>query len=158
MKTVRKTLLIIFFVMFFSISIIAVNFNAEIDCKSAILIEASTGRVLYEKNADEPLPPASVTKVMTLLLVVEAIEEGKISISDTVTASEYAASMGGSQVFLKVGESMSVEEMIKSVVIASANDCAVALAEFISGSEEAFVAVMNKKAELLGMKETHFVV
>lgn len=127
-----------------------------LSCVSAILMDAATGRVLYEKNADEALPPASVTKVMTLLLVMEAIESGKIALTDTVSVSAKAASMGGSQVYLKEGESMSVEEMLKCVVIASANDCAVALAEFVSGSEENFVAAMNTRATELGMVNTHF--
>ena len=127
-----------------------------LDCKSAILMEASTGKVLYEQNADEALPPASVTKVMTLLLVMEAIDEGKIKLDDTVTASAHAASMGGSQIFLKEGEQMSVEDMLKSVVIASANDAACALAEFVEGSEEAFVKAMNDRAAELGMKNTVF--
>lgn len=132
------------------------DFLGTLECKSAVLMEASTGKVLYEKNANEPLPPASVTKVMTLLLVMEAVDSGKIKLTDMVTVSENAASMGGSQVYLKVGEEMSVEEMIKCVVIASANDCAVALAEFIYGSEEAFVAAMNKRAGELGMQNTNF--
>ncbi|MBQ8408844.1 MAG: D-alanyl-D-alanine carboxypeptidase [Clostridia bacterium] len=130
--------------------------SLNLNCKSAILIEASTGRVLYEQNANEALPPASVTKVMTLLLVMEAIDEGRIKLTDTVTASERAASMGGSQIFLKVGEQMSVEDMVKSVVIASANDAACALAEFVSGSEEAFVKAMNDRAKELGMENTNF--
>ncbi len=125
-------------------------------CKSAILMEANTGKVLYEQNADDRLPPASVTKIMTLLLVMEAIEDGKISYSDMVTTSEKAAGMGGSQIFLEPGEEMNVEDMVKSVVIASANDAACALAEHISGSEEAFVKQMNKRAEELGMKNTSF--
>jgi len=134
----------------------SVKDTLALDCRSAILMEASTGAVLYEQNADEALPPASVTKIMTLLLVMEAIDEGKISLDDTVTTSERAASMGGSQIFLKVGEQMSVEDMIKSVVIASANDAACALAEFVSGSEEAFVKAMNERAAQLGMKNTTF--
>ena len=134
----------------------AAEFTAPLDCKSAVLMEASTGRVLYEKNADAALPPASVTKVMTLLLVMEAVDAGKIKLDDMVPVSEHAASMGGSQVYLKVGEEMTVEEMIKCVVIASANDCAVALAEFVAGSEEAFVTQMNARAEALGMENTHF--
>lgn len=125
-------------------------------CKSAILMEAKTGAVLYVQNADEALPPASVTKVMTLLLVMEAIDAGRIGLDDTVTVSERAASMGGSQIFLKVGEQMSVEDMLKSVIIASANDAACALAEFVSGSEEAFVKQMNARAAELGMKNTRF--
>lgn len=128
----------------------------ELPCKAAILMDASTGEVLYEQNADEALPPASVTKVMTLLLVMEAIEAGKIKLDDMVRVSANAASMGGSQVFLEEGEQMSVEEMLKCVVIASANDCAVALAEFVAGSEESFVAAMNARAAELGMQNTHF--
>lgn len=128
----------------------------ELDCKSAILIEASTGKVLYEKDADMALPPASVTKVMTLLLVMEAIEEGRIKYEDSVRASANACSMGGSQIYLKENEEMSVNDMLKSVVIASANDAAVALAEHIAGSEEEFVRRMNKRAEELGMKNTRF--
>jgi D-alanyl-D-alanine carboxypeptidase (penicillin-binding protein 5/6) len=126
------------------------------DAKSLILIEASTGKVLYENNADEALPPASVTKIMTLLLVMEAVENGQIKLSDPVTVSDAAAAMGGSQVYLKVGEQLSVEEMIKCVVIASANDAALALAELIAGSEESFVTLMNKRAKELGMKNTNF--
>ena len=128
----------------------------KLDCKSAILIEANTGTVLYEKNADEPLPPASVTKVMTLLLVMEAIESGKIGYEDMVRASANACSMGGSQIYLRENEEMSVEDLLKSVVIASANDAAVALAEHISGSEELFVEQMNAKAAKLAMENTHF--
>ena len=128
----------------------------SLNCKSAILIEATTGTVLYEQNPDEALPPASVTKIMTLLLVMEAIDEGRIKLTDTVTASERAASMGGSQIYLKVGEQMSVEDMLKSVVIASANDAACALAEHVAGSEEAFVKAMNDRAAELGMKNTTF--
>lgn len=128
----------------------------KFDCRSAILMEAGTGRVLYEMNADEALPPASVTKVMTLLLVMEAIEQGKISYSDMVTASAHACSMGGSQIYLEEGEQMSVEDMIKSVVIASANDAALALAEHVAGTEEAFVKMMNEKASALGLTATHF--
>ena len=128
----------------------------EIDARGAILIEASTGTVLFEQNADQPFPPASVTKIMTLLLVMESIDGGKCKLSDPVTVSEYAASMGGSQVFLSPGETLTVEEMIKCAVISSANDAAVALAEFISGSEEAFVSEMNRRASELGMTNAHF--
>lgn len=136
-----------------------VNADADtlgITAKSALLMEAQTGTVLFEKNADEALPPASVTKVMTLLLVMEAIDAGALSLDDEVTASAHAASMGGSQVYLKEGETMRVEEMLKCVVIASANDCAVALAERVAGSEESFVARMNERAAELGMQNTHF--
>ena len=128
----------------------------DLKCKSAILIEAESGRVIYEQNADEALPPASVTKVMTLLLVMEAIDSGKIKLDDTVTVSERAASMGGSQIYLEVGEQMCVEDMLKSVIIASANDAACALAEYVSGSESAFVKAMNDRAAELGMKNTTF--
>ena len=128
----------------------------EIDARGAILIEASTGTVLFEQNADQAYPPASVTKIMTLLLVMEAVDGGKIRMSDQVSVSEYAASMGGSQVFLSPGETLSVEEMIKCAVISSANDAAVALAEFVSGSEEGFVSEMNRRAAELGMCNAHF--
>ena len=126
------------------------------DCKSAILMEAETGTILYEYNADTALPPASVTKIMTLLLVMEEIEKGNLKYTDMVTASAYASSMGGSQIYLKEGEQMSVEDMVKSVVISSANDAAVALAEHICGSEAIFVQRMNQKADELGMNNTHF--
>lgn len=128
-----------------------------INAKSGILTEASTGEVLYEQNADERLPIASVTKTMTMLLIMEAIDDGKISLSDTVTVSEYAASMGGSQVFLEVGEQMSVDDMLKAIAVASGNDAAVAMAEFVSGSEGAFVEKMNKRAAELGCTNTHFI-
>lgn len=127
-----------------------------LNCKSAVLIEAKTGRVLFEQNADEALPPASVTKIMTLLLVMEAVDSGKIKLDDMVSASEYAASMGGSQVYLKVGEAMTVEDMLKSVVISSANDAAVALAEHVFGDVDTFVRKMNDRAVELGMKHTRF--
>lgn len=130
--------------------------SLELNCKSAVLMEASTGTILYAHNPDEALPPASVTKIMTLLLVMEAIDSGKIALSDMVSASEYAASMGGSQVYLKVGETMSVEDMLKSVVISSANDAAVALAEFVSGDVNTFVKQMNDRARELGMNSTQF--
>lgn len=126
------------------------------ECKSAILMEANTGKVLFEQNPDEALPPASVTKIMTLLLVMEAIEEGRLQYEDMITASAHACSMGGSQIFLKEGEQMSAEDMIKSVVIASANDAAVALAEHLEGTEAAFVARMNQRAKELGMTNTNF--
>ncbi len=134
----------------------AVEFTAESDAKSLILIEAETGKVLYEKDADLTLPPASVTKVMTMLLVMEAIDSGLISYDDMVTVSENAASMGGSQVFMQAGEQFSVHEMLKCVVVSSANDACVALAEYIAGSEEAFVEKMNARAAELGMTHTFF--
>jgi len=125
-------------------------------CKTAILIEAETGTVLYEKNADKRVPIASVTKIMTLLLAMEAIDNNVISMSDIITISETAASMGGSQAYMEVGEQLSMEEILKSVVVASANDGAVALAEHISGSIGAFVELMNQKATSLGMTNTLF--
>ena len=134
----------------------ALEYRDKIDAKSAILIDADTGTVLYEYNADTPLPPASVTKIMTLLLVMEAIDTGRISLTDTVSVSDTAAQMGGSQVYLEPGEVMSVEDLIKCVVIASANDAACALAEYVAGSEAAFVEMMNARASALGMENAHF--
>ena len=129
----------------------------EVAGKSAVLMDAATGTVLYEKNAHEPLAPASVTKVMTLLLIMEAIDSGKIRWVDMVTASETAAAKGGSQIYLKVGETMSVSDMVKSIAVSSANDCACAMAEHLSGSEAAFVETMNRRAKELGMNDTNFV-
>ncbi len=128
----------------------------DVDARSAVLMEAHTGQVLYAKNADEALPPASVTKIMTLLLVMEAVDGGRMRLEDTLTVSEYAASMGGSQVYLEPGEKMTVEDLIKCTVISSANDAAVALAEAVCGTEEAFVGRMNERAAELGMTSTHF--
>ena len=125
--------------------------------KSALLMDAATGTVLYEKNAHEKLAPASVTKVMTMLLIMEAIDSGKIGWDDTVTASETASAKGGSQIYLKAGEEMSVTDMLKSIAVSSANDCACAMAEHLAGSESAFVDMMNKRAKELGMNDTHFV-
>lgn len=128
----------------------------EISAPSAILIEKTTGTVLYEKDADKKMRPASVTKIMTLLLIMEAIQSGQYGYSDIVSASAYATSMGGSQVYLKEGEKFTVDEMIKCIAVASANDCCVAMAEFTSGSCEAFVDKMNSRAAELGMANTHF--
>ncbi len=128
----------------------------KIQATSAVLMEYETGTILYEQNADAPLPPASITKIMTLLLIMEGIDNGKIKLDDVVTASERAAGMGGSQIYLKVGEQMTARDLIKSVVIASANDAAAALAEFYCGSIEAFVDRMNEKAKELSLKNTHF--
>ena len=125
--------------------------------RSWCLIDAATGTLLRAYNEHEPLAPASVTKVMTLLLIMEAIDTGALKWSDTVTASEAAAAKGGSQVYLKVGETMTVEEMVKSIAVSSANDCACAMAEKIAGSEAAFVEKMNARAKELGMNDTHFV-
>lgn len=129
----------------------------EIEAPRAVLMEASTGAVLYEKDADSPVHPASVTKVMTMLLIMEALDSGKISLEDEVVTSAHAKSMGGSQVFLEEGEKQSVETMLKCIVIASGNDAAVAMAEYIGGSEQSFVQKMNERAAQLGMKNTHFV-
>ena len=129
----------------------------DIPAASALLCEVSTGTVLFEKNSAEKRSPASITKIMTMLLTVEAVESGKISLNDTVTASEHACSMGGSQIWLENGETMVLSDLLKSVAVGSANDAAVALAEYISGSEEAFAALMNKRAAELSMNDTHFV-
>lgn len=131
--------------------------NLQINAKSAILMEYNTGKVLYESNADLRLAPASITKIMTLILVMEAIEGGRLSLDDKITASDHAASMGGSQIWLEPGEVMTVNDLLKATVIASANDATVALAEAVSGSEEVFVKLMNEKADALGMESTHFV-
>ena len=128
----------------------------QVAAKSAILIEKSTGRILCEQNSHEQLSPASVTKVMSLLLICEALSDGRIALSDIVTCSEHAASMGGSQIYLEPGEKMSVEDLLKSVVLGSANDAVVALAEHLSGSEEAFAAAMNERARELGCADTNF--
>ena len=130
--------------------------DLSVSAPSVLLMEASTGTVVYEKNAHEIRHPASITKIMTLILIFDAIERGQISLTDTVTVSEYAASMGGSQVFLEPGETQTVETMIKCIAVASGNDASVAVAEYIAGSEEAFVEQMNAKAAELGMTDTHF--
>ncbi|WP_150271120.1 D-alanyl-D-alanine carboxypeptidase family protein [Paenibacillus tepidiphilus] len=124
--------------------------------RSAILMDAGTGTIIYEKNSHDKLPPASITKIMTMLLTVEAIDEGRLQLTDKVRTSEYAASMGGSQIFLEPGEEMTVDEMLKGIAMASGNDASVAMAEKIAGSESAFVDMMNAKAEGLGLKDTHF--
>ena len=128
----------------------------SLSCTSAVLMEKETGSLLFEENAHEKLEPASVTKIMTLLLIMEAVDSGRLSLEDTVTVSAYAAGMGGSQVYLEEGEQMSVGEMIKCVTVVSGNDCAVALAEHLAGSETAFVSLMNQRAQELGMADTTF--
>lgn len=127
-----------------------------ITAKACVLMEASTGQVIYEKNATERLSPASITKIMTLILIFEALDSGKITLTDEVTTSAYAKSMGGSQVFLEEGEKQTVETLIKCIVVASGNDASVAMAEYICGSESEFVNQMNQKAQSLGMTDTHF--
>ena len=128
----------------------------DLTAPSAVLMEASTGKVLFEKNSHEVRACASITKVMTLLLVMEAIDQGRMSLTDTITASEHASSMGGSDIWLEPGETMSADDMVKATVVASANDAAVALAEHLEGTEEAFVQKMNQRAAELGMKDTVF--
>ncbi|HZG60379.1 MAG TPA: D-alanyl-D-alanine carboxypeptidase family protein [Anoxybacillus sp.] len=132
--------------------------NVELadEARSAILIERDTGSVLYEKNAHEKLPPASMTKIMTMLLIMEAIDKGELTLTEKVRTSEYAASMGGSQIFLEPGEEMTVDELLKGIAIGSGNDASVAMAERIAGSEETFVTMMNNKAKELGLKNTSF--
>lgn len=130
--------------------------EVELSAETAILMEAETGTVLFEQDADKELPPASVTKVMTLLLIFDALKEGKISLDEEVTTSEYAASMGGSQVFLEIGEKQTVDTLIKCIAVASANDACVAMAERIAGTEEQFVQRMNERAQGLGMEHTNF--
>lgn len=153
---VRLLSLILSFCLALSFLPITVSAELEIEAPSVILIEAMTKTVLYEKDSEIRRHPASVTKVMTLLLVYEALSSGKIKLDEKVSISDDAAGMGGSQIYLEVGELMTVEDLIKSVVICSANDAAVALAEHVAGSESAFVDMMNAKAQALGMKNTHF--
>ncbi len=155
MKSMKYILASLIFVIAVSLSVFAADL--ELSSTSACLMEASTGRILYEMNADEKLEPASVTKIMSLILVFEAMNEGKFDLDTSVSGSEHACSMGGSQIWLEPGETMSVNEMLKAVVVASANDCTVALGELVAGSEESFVAMMNERAEQLGMNNTHFV-
>ena len=130
--------------------------TVQVQAPSAVLMEASTGQIIYEKNADERRSPASITKIMTLILIFDAIDEGKIRLTDEVVTSAHAKSMGGSQVFLEEGEVQTVETLIKCIVVASGNDASVAMAEYIAGSEDAFVQRMNERAKALGMSGTHF--
>ncbi len=130
--------------------------SLNLESQSSILIEQNSGEILYQKNIHEQLRPASVTKVMSILLIMESIDSGKISFTDSVPCSENAASMGGSQIWLDPRETLTVDEMLKAICVASANDCVVAMAEYIAGSEEAFVQMMNDKAKELGMNDTCF--
>ena len=155
MKRISILLVLCLLLTFFPVRTQAAQL--EIKGKSALLMDMTTGTVLFEQNAHEKLAPASVTKVMTMLLIMEAIDSGRIGWNDTVTVSEAAAAKGGSQIYLKVGETMSVTDMVKSIAVSSANDCACAMAEHIAGSEEAFVELMNRRAQELGMNDTHFV-
>ncbi|OMF73055.1 D-alanyl-D-alanine carboxypeptidase family protein [Paenibacillus glucanolyticus] len=168
----KKALIAGFLVLFVGLSSTAVPSYAEENSKtgegssqeelapsarSAILLDADTGTIIYEKNSHDKLPPASITKIMTMLLTMEAIDEGRLQWTDKVRTSEYAASMGGSQIFLEPGEEMTVDEMLKGIAMASGNDASVAMAEKLAGSEQGFVKMMNDKAAELGMKDTHFV-
>ena len=159
-RTLCFTLILAFLFSLGSVSAYAVeplrDDDIQISAPSAILMEKTTGEILYEKNAHEHMLPASVTKVMTLLLLMEDIEAGKIRLEDTVTASARAASFGGSNVYLEEGEQMSVHEMLKCIAVVSATDCAVAMAEFVSGTEQVFVDRMNRRAQELGLQDTHF--
>ena len=152
--------LVIYFaalLLLFPLSVTGQAADLKVEGKSALLMDTATGTVLYESNSHEKLAPASVTKVMTMLLIMEAIDSGKITMTDTVTASETAAAKGGSQIFLKAGETMRVSDMLKAIAVSSANDCACAMAEHLAGSESAFVSMMNSRAQELGMTDTTFV-
>ena len=152
--------LVIYFaalLLLFPLSVTGQAADLKVEGKSALLMDTATGTVLYEFNSHEKLAPASVTKVMTMLLIMEAIDSGKITMTDTVTASETAAAKGGSQIFLKAGETMRVSDMLKAIAVSSANDCACAMAEHLAGSEAAFVSMMNSRAQELGMTDTTFV-
>lgn len=150
----KINLLVVFLLIISTIGVSAAP--PSVDSESFILTEGDTGTVICGKNADKQLKIASLTKIMTVLLTLEAVESGKMSFDDTVTASEYASSMGGSQIYLKEGEQMSLDDIIKAVVVASANDAAIALAEHVGGTYENFVSMMNEKASALGLKNTHF--
>ena len=139
------------------IFVLAEELNLAENAKSAVLIEVSTGKVLYEKNSNERLAPASMTKIMSLILIMENIENGNLNWNDIVVVSKNASSMGGSQIYLETNEMMSVEDLVKGICIASGNDATVALAEKIAGTEKAFVKLMNDKAKSLGLKNTNFV-
>lgn len=167
-KNVKQRKIITALILCFSICICTGMFGANYVCAetsdsslavtstSAVVLEGKTGQILYEKDKDKELVPASITKIMTLLLIFDALDSGKITLEDKVTVSEYAASMGGSQVYLEPNETQTVNTMIKCISISSANDAAVAMAEYIAGSESAFVEKMNQKAAELGMQHTHF--
>lgn len=159
----RKCLFSLIIVSFFITSLLTTSASANgnsvqlaDESSSAILIERDTGKILYEKNSNEKLPPASMTKIMTMLLIMEALDEGRLKFDEKVRTSEYAASMGGSQIFLEPGEEMTVEEMLKGIAIGSGNDASVAMAERLAGSEEEFVKMMNAKVKELGLKNTAF--
>ncbi len=152
-----KKILIILIILLLPINTYAEENNLAENAKSAILIEASTGKIIYEKNSHEKLPMASMTKMMTLLIIMENIDNGNIKWDEIITASEHASSMGGSQIFLQPGEEMTVEDLVKGICIGSGNDASVAMAERIGGTEEEFVNMMNKKAKELNLKDTNFI-
>lgn len=156
MKKILSVFLCICLLLPFGVTCFAAEQSVELDAKGAVLMDLNSGKVLYKLNENERLYPASITKVMSLLLVMEAVESGKIKLTDMVSASENAVSYGGSQIWLEVGEKMSVDDMLKAVTVASANDACTALGEYVSGSSEAFVAAMNSRAAELGMKNTNF--
>ena len=157
-KLITTSLILLpLFCLFFQDSILVyAQQDITLSSQSAVLLEPSTKTILYEKNSHNILPPASITKIMTLLITFDQLKEGKVHLNDTVTVSEHAASMGGSQVYLDPGETQSLETMIKCVVVCTANDACVAISEHIAGSEEAFVTMMNERAKALGMKDTSF--
>ena len=153
----KASVLLAVLVLFAAIPLRAGAVELDVQGKSALLMDVATGTVLYESNAHQRLSPASVTKVMTMLLIMEAVDSGRIQLTDQVTASEAAAAKGGSQIYLKVGETMPVSDMLKSIAVSSANDCACAMAELLAGSESAFVEQMNQRAQELGMADTRFI-
>ena len=161
MKVIRKIVCVNLAVLILLLSGTCVAFaqgqTLEIKAKSAILMEPYTKTILYESNIDEKIPPASITKIMSLLLVMEAIDKGALTLEDVLTCSDHAASMGGSQIWLEPGEAMTVDDLLKATVIASANDATVMLGEAVAGSEEGFVAMMNERAKELGMNNTNFI-
>lgn len=157
MRKIISVFITISFVCFFCIPNTHAEYIPSVNAKSLLLMEASTGKILFENNSHESLPPASVTKIMTMLLICEAIENGEITLDTIITASERAKSMGGSTIFLDANEKMSLDDLLKGIAVASANDACVAVAEYMSGSVESFVEKMNNRAKELGMKDTHFV-
>lgn len=152
-----RSVVFITFILFLAFQpVLAQEADFDIKAKSAILIEYETGEILYQKNPDLELPPASMTKIMTMLLVMEALEEGRVKLDDKLVCSEFAASMGGSQIWLEPGEEMSLEDLMKAIAIVSANDASVVVAEYLYGTEEAFVRRMNERARELGLKNSYF--
>lgn len=154
-RTFVTTILLFLSLLLLTVPVLA-ELNFDLPAESAILVDAKTGQILWQKNAQTQMPPASITKIMTMLLIMEAVDSGRISLDDIVTVSPYAESMGGSQVYLHTGEKITLENLLKSIAIASGNDASVAVAEYLSGTEEAFVRAMNKRAQELGMRDTIF--